>query len=57
MNCGIVKKENQNMLINCNEMTVNYTVMHCNTLHYIVEYTTTHCSSDSKTRSNNVAGM
>ena len=45
------------MLINCNEMTVNYTVMHCNTLHYIVEYTTTHCSSDSKTRSNNVAGM
>ena len=38
-------------------MTANYTVMHCNTLHYTVEYTATHCSSDNKTRPNNVAGM
>ena len=38
-------------------MTVNYTVMHCNTLHYTVEYTVTHRSSDNKTRSNKVAGM
>ena len=38
-------------------MTANYTVMHCNTLHYTIEYTATHCSSDNKTRPNNVAGM
>ena len=38
-------------------MTANYTVMHCNTLHYTVEYTATHCSSDNKTRPNNAAGM
>ena len=47
-----MKQENQ-VLINCSEMTVNYTVMHCNTLHYTVEYTATHCSSDNKTRPNN----
>ena len=29
-------------------MTVKYTVMHCNTLHYTVEYTATHRSSDNK---------
>ena len=45
------------MLINCNEMTVNYTVMHCNTLHYTVEYTVAHCSSANKTGPNKVAGM
>ena len=39
-----MKQENQ-VLINCSEMTVNYTAMHCNTLHYtVVEYTATHCS-------------
>ena len=38
-------------------MTVNYTVMHCNTLHYTKEYTAAHCSSADKTRSNKVAGM
>ena len=38
-------------------MTVNYIVMHCNTLYYTVEYTATHCSSNNKTRPNNVAGM
>ena len=47
-----MKQENQ-VLINCSEMTVNYTIMHCNTLHYTVEYTATHCSSDNKTRPNN----
>ena len=41
------------MLITCSEMTVNYTVMHCSTLHYTVEHTAAHCSSD-KTRSYNV---
>ena len=46
-----MKQENQ-VLINCSEMTVNYTAMHCNTLHYTVEYTATHCSSDNKTRPN-----
>ena len=40
------------MLINCSEMTVNYTVMHCNTLHYTVESTATHYSEDNKTRLN-----
>ena len=38
-------------------MTVNYTVMHSNTLHYAVEYTVAHCRSANKTRSNKVAGM
>ena len=42
-----MKQENQ-VLINCSEMTVNYTAMHCNTLHYTVEYTATHCSSETK---------
>ena len=36
-------------------MTVNYTVMHCNTLRYTVEYTETHSRSVKKTRPNNVA--
>ena len=38
------------MLIECSEMTVNYTVIHCNTLHYTVEYTKTNCSSGNKTK-------
>ena len=38
-------------------MTVNYSVMHHNTLHYTVEYTVAHCSSANKTRPNKVAGM
>ena len=42
------------MLITCNEMTVNYTVMHCNTLHYTVEHSAAHWISDNKTRSYNV---
>ena len=37
-------------------MTVNYTVMHCNTC-YIVEYTVGHCSSVNKAMPNKVAGM
>ena len=45
------------MLINCSEITVNYTVIHCNTLHYTVEYTVTDCSSVNKTRPKKVAGM
>ena len=32
-----MKQENQ-VLINYSEMTVNHTAMHCNTLHYTVEY-------------------
>ena len=35
-------------------MMVNYNVMHCKTLHYTVEHTATHYSSDNKTRSYNV---
>ena len=42
------------MLINYSEMMVNYNVMHCKTLHYTVEHTATHYSSDNKTRSYNV---
>ena len=39
-------------------MTVNYTVIQCNILHYTVEYTATHCSVEKKqTRPNNVASM
>ena len=38
-------------------MTVNYTAMHCNTLHYTAECTETHCSSDRETSPNNVAAM
>ena len=38
-------------------MTVNYPVMHCNTLQYSVEYTVAHCNSANKTRPNKVAGM
>ena len=45
------------MLINCSELTVNYTVMHWNTSHYTVEYTVAHCRSANKTRPNKVAGM
>ena len=37
-------------------MTVNYIVMHCNTLNYTVEYTVALCSSANK-RPNKVAGM
>ena len=37
-------------------MTVNYTVMHCNTC-YTVEYTVGHCSSANKAMPNEVAGM
>ena len=41
INCGQrqSKTRKSKMLINCSEMTVNYTVMHCNTLHYTAEYT------------------
>ena len=42
------------MLINFSEMMVNYNEMHCKTLHYTVEHTATHYSSDNKTRSYNV---
>ena len=35
-------------------MMANYNVMHCKTLHYTVEHSATHYSSDSKTRSYNV---
>ena len=45
------------MLINSSEMTVNYPVMHCNTLQYSVEYTVAHCNSANKARPNKVAGM
>ena len=38
-------------------MTVNYTVMHCITLQFFVEYTATYCSSNNKTKPNNVTGM
>ena len=38
-------------------MTVNYIVIHCTTLHYNIEYTAAHSSSDNKTRHNNEAGM
>ena len=38
-------------------MTVNYIVIHYNTLHYTVEYTVALCSSANKTRPNKVAGM
>ena len=38
-------------------MTVNYTVMHYNTLRYTVEYTVAHCTSANITRPNKVAGM
>ena len=38
-------------------MTVNYIVMHCNTLHYTVEYTVALLSSANKTRPNKVACM
>ena len=51
------KTRKSKMLINCSEMTVTCTVMHCSTLHYTVEYTATHCRSDKKTRPSNVAGM
>lgn len=54
------KTRKSNMLINCSEVAVNYTEMHCNTLHYTVEYTATNWSSDKKTRParpNNVADM
>ena len=44
------------MLINCIDVTVNYTVMHCKSLHYTVEYTATHFSSDNETRPNKVVG-
>ena len=43
------------MLIHCSEMTVNYIVMHWNTLPYAVIYTSTQCSSGNKTRPDNVA--
>ena len=36
------------MSIYCSEMTINYIVMHCNTLHYTVEYTATYCSQFRK---------
>ena len=38
-------------------MTVKYAVLHCDTLHYIVQHTVAHCSSANKTRSNKVVGM
>ena len=38
-------------------MTVRYTAMHCNTLHYTVENTAAHCSSANKTRPNQVVGL
>ena len=41
INCGQSKTRKSKMLINCSEMTVNYTVMHCN--------------SDNKTRPNSAA--
>ena len=58
--CGLLrqcKTRKSRMLINYSEMTVNYTVMHCNTLRYTVEHTVAHCSSASKTRTNKVTGM
>ena len=46
------------MLTTFSGMTLNYTVMHCNALHYTVEYTVAlQRSSANKTRPNNVAGM
>ena len=38
-------------------MTVKYIAMHCNTLHYTVEYTAAHSSSANKTRPNQVVGL
>ena len=59
INCSLrqSKRRKSKMFINCSEMTVNYIVMHCITLHYTVEYTVAHCSSANKTRPNKVAGM
>ena len=42
---------------NCSKMTVNYMVMYCNTLHYTVEYTATHCSAGDTATLENCAIM
>ena len=45
--CGQSETRESKILLNCSEMTLNYTVMHCNKLHYTVEYTEKQCSSDN----------
>ena len=53
----IMAKVKPKMLTHCSEMIVNYITIHCNTLHYTLEYTATHWSSGNKMRAGNKAGV